>query len=306
MSDNEQAADEPKPDDNKELANTESEESEAVESEEAEESEQARLARYKAEENAVSHDPRVETFDPKAIAESMSDEETLRLITFVQEEIKKAKRGIATSYGFGIVMILILAGYMSFALYQLNTALEPTMLAGLIGNTAEEATPDLVEQLETLLVESADDQAELLGRQITERVPEVFALARESIDATHTEYLPALSAEFSSALEEYIHANSDELKAFADSHTDEEFASYFVDSMMEELELRLDEWMQINFEGRDLDFVQENIRVSLLAMDETVTELLETEPENLTYRQHLQRRVLARLYLTAMQADRAE
>ncbi|MGF1451013.1 MAG: hypothetical protein ACFB21_02930 [Opitutales bacterium] len=252
---------------------------------------------------------KAEALDPKAIAEGLSTEQTTRLVTFLQDEIKKAKRGVTMTYSFGLIVCLILGGYMAWALYNLNqTVLDPEQLAMFIGDSAEEQVPGLVSELENYLIDTADDQAEELSNRFLELAPQIFAAARNQIDATYQEDLPLISAEFSTIIREYLRENEEALKAFAEANSNEEFAEFFISELMAELETQLNAWMAEEFEGRDLSYVQENIRLAMMAMNEKLEELIEKPVEELTRQERMQRRILAHLYLTAVKAaaeDRA-
>ncbi|WOO43064.1 hypothetical protein [Rubellicoccus peritrichatus] len=236
----------------------------------------------------------------------MSEDENQKLIEFVEEQTKKAQRGVKTTYVLGIIAAVLIGGYLSFILYMERTFLNPQNLAYLIRLETEAAMPQLIRDTEDALVEKARSGAQSLSDEFIELVPRIAAAGKEQIDIAYQEQIPFLSEEFSLIVEEYIDQNGEELAAFAEEHSSQEFANYFTAEMMDELHRQLDTRMAQEYEGRGVAYFKENIVDAMVAMDYTVSDLLTKNPEDMNRRERLQRRLLARLVTSAIDSSDLE
>lgn len=232
----------------------------------------------------------------------MSEDENQKLIAFVEEQANKARRGVTTTYLLGIVAAVIIGGYLSFILYMEQTFLNPQNLAYLIRLEAEAGMPQLIRDTEDAIVEKARSGAQSLSDEFIELVPRINAAGKEQIDIAHKEQIPFLSDEFSLIVEEYINLNGEELATFAEAHSSQEFANHFTKEMMAELHRQLDARMAEEYGGRGVAYFKENIMDAIVAMDYTVSDLLTKDPNDMNRRERLQRRLLARLVTSAIEA----
>lgn len=229
-----------------------------------------------------------------------------RLIDFLNEETIRTRRGVSMTYSLGIVASILVAGYMFFILKFVNEAIEPRTLAGFVGMQAEETLPKVIENTEQALVGQANELAEQTSRDFIRLVPKFREQGVDFMDRALNEGIPYLSTEFSTIISDYIDANADELKEFADSHSNDEFATFFTEELVAELTKQLDQHLALQFDGRSIDYFHDNLTLSLMAMDQTLNELLNANPEDLDRRQRLQRRLLARLFHSAVAASESQ
>jgi predicted lipid-binding transport protein (Tim44 family) len=225
-----------------------------------------------------------------------------RYEAFLRDEIKRAKRGVAVTYTLGLIAAVLIIASMGLSLYSIREALEPRMLAGLIALRAEEEIPKMIEQAETALIDKAHDMSEEMDSRFKSLVPRFSQAGRDYIDQSYQEALPHLSEEFSVLIASSIDQNADQLREFAQAHDNEAFAAHFTDSVMDEFTQQLDQHFAMQYEGRDIAYFHENLTYSLLAMDETLTEILSADPAELDRRQQLQRRLLSHLFSAATEA----
>ncbi|MEM9227184.1 MAG: hypothetical protein AAGA45_04370, partial [Verrucomicrobiota bacterium] len=191
---------------------------------------------------------------------------------------------------------------MAFILYMIQFTMEPKNLAIFIGNQIEDNGPQMIRNAETAMSDRAVDVAEGFSDRFIALVPEIAEAGREQITLLHTDLLPYISDEFSFMVTEYIDMNADELKAFAEANSSEDFALYFTESMMEELTEQLDARMLQNY-GKGLEYMDVNILDSLRSINMTVSHLADAKPGELNEREQLQRKILARLVNSVVEAN---
>lgn len=231
------------------------------------------------------------------------DKEKEALIAFVNEEIKRTRRGVSLTYTYGIVASVIIAIYMGWVLMQINTALEPSMLSGLTAEFAKDNIPQFIEESKNSLLERAPKDADNISKQFLNLVPQYREEGEQLLDRTHQEMVPFISQEMQTYIKTYVDTNADALKQFAEENENEGYAAVFVESMIEELDTQLNRHLALEYEGRSLDYFHENLTLSLLAMDETLDELVNADVADMDRRQLLRRRLLARLFVSALDAS---
>ncbi len=229
----------------------------------------------------------------------MSEKETEQLTAFIAEEARKARKATTSTYIFGLIAACIIGAYMGFILHMEKTFLQPDNLAYLMRLEAEAALPGIIRDTENAIVESAANGTQRLSDEFISLVPRMTAAGMEQIDLTYTEQIPFISTELSAIVEEYIHLHGPELASFANEHTSQEFATYFTEEMMAEFHRQLDQQLKDSYEGRDLAYFKENLTDSIIAMNQTVDELVAQHPDTMDRRTRLQRRLLARLVAMA-------
>lgn len=230
-------------------------------------------------------------------------EEAEALKQFLREETSRTRRGVTVTYTIGICVGALLTFYMFFIINSFKATLDADQIAEIIATEVEYYVPEFVREVETDLAAQAEPLADSLSQEFLALVPQFAAEGKAQIDRTHEEMIPFLSEEFSAIVSDYIDANGAALQALAEDHSNEEFASYFTEAMLEELEIQLNRHLQDSYEGRDLSYFQENLTLGLQAMDAKLTELLEADPKDLDRRELLQRKLLARLFMSALEAS---
>lgn len=230
----------------------------------------------------------------------MSDNETEDLKRFIKEETESARKNTRTTYILGTIAAVLIGGYLGFILHMEKTFLNPDNLAYLIRIQAESAIPGLILKTENALVEQAEEGSQQLSDKFLELVPQITATGMEQIDLAYTEQIPYLSEEFSKIVADYIHLHGPELAAFAKENTSQEFADHFTREMMAEFNRQLDVHLADNYEGRSLAYFKENMTHSIVAMNQTVEEMIEQNPEDMDRKARLQRRLLAGLVTLAL------
>jgi len=233
----------------------------------------------------------------------MSDEK--KLIDFMRAEIARTRKGVGQTYLFGIIAAVLVAGYMTFILVMVKQATDGSFLATAVRVQVEEAVPDMIKSGELALAEKASTTANRISHEFMALVPRLINTGKQKIDLAYEDQIPYLSEEFSDMVKSYIKANEAELKEFAAQHDSEEFAKEFTRQMMDEFAVQIDARMKDATGGEGLSYFNESLLQSLIAMDTTLDELINTPEAQLTQRQRLQRRILARmvLHVTAQMPD---
>jgi len=226
----------------------------------------------------------------------MSDDKKLE--DFMRSEIERTRKGIGTTYIFGGIVAILIALYMTFILNMLKEATNGQFLAIAVRQQIEAAAPEMISSGEEALAAEAAVLANNLSNRFLEIIPELAQTGKESIDATYSEVIPYVADEVSAIVRDYIRFNEAEIREFADSHSIEQFAREFTRQVMDEFATQMDKRMKETTGGEGLAYFNDNLLVSLQAMDGTLEELLETPADQLTRRERLQRRILARLVTT--------
>ncbi|GHB99185.1 hypothetical protein [Cerasicoccus arenae] len=225
----------------------------------------------------------------------MSDEK--KLIDFMREEIARTRKGVGHTYLFGIIAAVLVAGYMAFILSMVKQATDGEFLAIAVRQQVEQAVPDMIHSGEMTLAKNASISANKVSNRFKQLVPKFAATGKEKIDMSYQDQIPYLSEEFNDMVRLYIKSNEVELREFANQHDSQEFAEEFTRQMMAEFALQIDIRMKDATGGNGLNYFNENLLQSLVAMDTTLGELLNKPEDQLTQRERLQRRILARMVL---------
>ncbi len=225
----------------------------------------------------------------------MSDER--KLIDFMRAEIARTRKGVGQTYLFGIIAAVLVAGYMTFILVMVKQATNGEFLAIAVRNQVEEAVPDMIRSGEVALAKKAEISANKVSNEFKRLVPRFAQTGKEKIDMAYKDQIPYLSEDFATRMKEYIAAHQEALKEFADQHDSEEFADEFTRQMMDELAKQMDVAVKETTGGEGLSYFNSNLLQGLVAMDTTLQELISKQESELTQRERLQRRILARMVL---------
>ncbi|MEO0794174.1 MAG: hypothetical protein AAFX93_03375 [Verrucomicrobiota bacterium] len=235
----------------------------------------------------------------------MSDADQ-KLIDFMRSEIARTRKGVSQTYLLGIIVAVLVAGYMTFILSMVRQATDGQFLASAVRMQVEAAVPEMIDSGEQALAQKATGMAETMSRRFMEGVPKLVNQGKAQIDETHEVIIPYLSNEFSEVVRLYVLSNQEELTAFADQHNSQEFATEFTDQMMTEFAVQIDARMSDATDGEGLAYFNENLLTSLVAMDTKLDELVSKPVDELTQRERLQRRILARLVSSVTSHENAQ
>lgn len=225
----------------------------------------------------------------------MSEEK--KLIDFMRAEISRTRNGVGQTYLYGTIAAVLVAAYMTFILVMVKEATNGTFLAAAVRVQVEEAVPEMIRSGEFALADKAKLTANRVSNEFKRLVPRFIETGKEKIDMAYEDQIPYLSEEFQDMVKSYIQSHRTELAEFADQHDSEEFAEEFTRQMMAEFALQIDARMKEATGGDGLAYFNENLLQSLVAMDTTLDELVNTPEADLSQRQRLQRRILARMVL---------
>lgn len=238
----------------------------------------------------------------------LSQQEQEQLMRFMRGQVTSLRKSVRNIWIVATVLILFMVGYMSFIYNALlndlvREALNPTALATDTTALIENNYLTFIEETDQLLRDQAYDVVNELALQFEEGVPAFRLAAEDAIVASYSEALPALSDEMELLLREYVRLNQATIEELIDTQEPEVAAREFADAALDNFATELDRKMRAEFEGRGLGYVADNVRTTILSMDQTLTELLSTPPEEMTRRQELQRRLLARMTATVTGLD---
>lgn len=223
--------------------------------------------------------------------------EDKKLIDFMRAEIARTRKGVGQTYLYGIIAAVLVSGYMAFILAMVKEATDGEFLAIAVRQQIEDAVPKMIQSGELALAEKASTTANKTSNRFMNLVPRLAETGKEKIDMSYEDHIPYLSEEFADMTRSFVLSNQQELTEFADQHNSKEFAEAFTDQMMGEFATQIDVRMKETTGGEGLSYFNENLLQSLVAMDTTLQELLAKSEEELTQRERLQRRILARMVL---------
>lgn len=213
--------------------------------------------------------------------------------SFLEIEIVRIKKRTQTTYIATAVILLFLIGYLSLILTMVKTFTQPENAAFLVADNVRANFPAFMDSTEELLAARSVSLAEGLSQRFLSTVPRLREEAQKQMDLTHTERIPLISEEFQEILTQYIRENEASIQLLAEQGSNQALAENFVNGVMQDFNEYLNEAMSEHFEGRDLGYMKEHSLFALQAMDQHLTELLESDPAELDRSQQLQKKILA-------------
>ena len=213
--------------------------------------------------------------------------------TFVKEEIEKIEKETKFIWGSGVLIMVLVIGYLFFLFQMTAFITKPENAAILVANSVKDNLPEFLDQTEQTLTHRAPIIARETSDTFLEMIPRLREAAETQIDFTHKEMIPQLSWEFQQILSNYIRDHEKEIRTFAAQDHRGDFPKNFVEELMGQFGQYLDQEMSEKYGGRDMDYLKENSLLALQAMNEFLVDLKETPSSGLERKERLQRKILA-------------
>ncbi|MCC5788901.1 MAG: hypothetical protein JJT75_04655 [Opitutales bacterium] len=222
---------------------------------------------------------------------------------FLSAEVERLHRSTKRAYTVGVIIALLMTGYLGFIYTSFSRMLDPEELSPIVLNQGQMLAENLINTYSEDLKEYAPALADETSRRITEDlIPAVGLFARDQINTVHVEAIPYIDQEVASFFETYFAANQEELRLLSEL-AEHDGAEVFVRTMIAEFATQVDSVMEASSpDAMTLGEWEEGLEVTLLAADETLANLLAKEPEEMTRKERLQSQILANL--TALLLER--
>lgn len=212
---------------------------------------------------------------------------------FLNEEIDRNKKTIRTTWIVGVIVVLLVACYMSGTVILVRSMLEPMTAARMIGEQIELNLPLVLGETETALRSQGPVLASMLSRSVMDALPAVRREGERQIDLSYQEMLPLMREEMRSTLRTYINDHREEITDYYETHKSSEFPKFFIDEVVSDLTGSISRQLrQDDSGGRDLVHVRAASLNALKEVNEELSRLLEMKPEQMTRSERLQRRLI--------------
>ena len=212
--------------------------------------------------------------------------------SFIEQETARMKKAARTTWIAGAIILVLLFAYFSFILTMVKAFTKPENAAFLVADSIKTNFPSFIETTEELMAERSIYLANDLSSAFIDSVPQLREEAEAQIEYTYTDMIPHVSKELQSILNDYIRENEEEIRLLAEQDTSAEFTDAFITELMGLFSEYMNEYMSEGFEGRDLQFVQENSLIGLQSMNTYLDELISMPASEMTRIQALQKQLL--------------
>ncbi|MDA0991338.1 MAG: hypothetical protein O3A51_11380 [Verrucomicrobia bacterium] len=214
------------------------------------------------------------------------------LLTFLKQEIEIQEKRNRQMMTWGLVMLALIGGYMTFIGHFIRTSvLHPKHAAEWVAYMTEENVPVLLAETERTLVEQAPAVADQVMRGALAVPGYIGDEARRQIDLVVTEMLPLLEVEMALALREYFEAHADDAAEFYAHSQDPEFVQAFVDQIATDVVVSLDAEMRKDG-GLGVQHMVTMSRDALQAIDQQLGHLANTDDVALNREDQLHKRLV--------------
>ena len=208
---------------------------------------------------------------------------------FPAEQVEKNKALTEKVWKWGGLGLLVLAIYLSAMVSSIKNVLFDTEgIATIVASEIDTSLPNHFATFETGLIESAPENTKSLVSNITKLLPELSSVAKEKINSV-VDIMPVFKEELNETIKVYFAENQEDMKSFVETHSEEEFANYFMDDLLATVSLSIDE--KLKSEG-GLESVKSLSLDRLIKLNSHLGYLAEKNRFELTEQEQLQRRAI--------------
>lgn len=240
----------------------------------------------RSEEKVVSSEVRPQAEMPLVDGAGMTES---FLIAETQRNFDMAKK----TWRYGFVAVGILSVYFIVLLSSIrSTIFDTDGIAAIIANEVDERVPLQIKNFETTMIAQAPDSANEVVELIMEYIPRVREEGQNAIEEVYSS-IPFLSEEISSTIRVYMSENRTELKEFAETHSEQEFAMFLMNDIFSHVVADLDAKLKKNGEAHGWDAVKSVALHRIVALNNYLEKLANTGRYELNDNEQLQRRTIA-------------
>lgn len=198
-----------------------------------------------------------------------------QLREFLQHETKQQKERNQRSIVLSVMIVLLIAVYMSFITYSMSTNfLNPKSAAQWLGYVAEENLPEYMDNTRHELTLQAPMVAEELMSDVILAMPAYLSeRARDQIDSVVNEQLPFIQQTMPDILSTRLAEAFSESDPLAQIQKDPAFAKVFIDQFVGDSTARIEDALR----QRDMHGVSKDMSLSLAALGSINGHLAQSE-----------------------------
>jgi len=223
------------------------------------------------------------------------------LVSYLEEEVKRLKKVARKTFIAGSILVVALMLYLGVMLITYEKLiLNPDYIAALVIGNSQQTLFHMSDEVAKSLTDNAPKFADNVSQSALRMLPDFRLQAEKEIELAYKEKIPSLNNGLSSMMKDFVERNADSLREYAQKHTGDEFAEYFMETVMDDVKKEIDQTLKPVSQGGGLDFFTENMTVTMDAMNDRVDDLLKQDISKMSRRDRLQRKLLAVLAANAL------
>lgn len=246
------------------------------------------------EHKEVIQDNKVESFsvEPKLKnTEPLVDNAKLTdafLVAETERNIEIAKK----TWRWGSVAVVVLAIYFTTLISSVRSVVfDADGIAAILSSELDKKLPEQLGMLEGALIAQAPSNARNLVSEITKVLPRVRVEGQNAIEEVSNS-IPLLGEEVTSAIKAYVADNREAIQDFAKTHSEQEFANYFMSDLFAHVILDVDTKLKQAGEPGGWNAVKAVSLKRLVALNNYLERLANTGRFDLSEEEQLQRRTI--------------
>lgn len=233
----------------------------------------------------VAVDPNVEATQPLIGRLEMTE-------SFLKAEVERNRLATRQIWQWGSVAVLVLALYFTAILSSVRSVVfDSDGIAAILSNELDKKLPEQLAVLERALISQAPINARTFIQTILGYLPSIREEGQNSIEEI-TSTIPMLGEEVNSTIKAYIADNRESIQEFANTHSEQEFAMFFMDDLFAHVVLDIDNKLKQAGEAEGWNGVKSISLKRLVALNTYLEKLANTGRFDLTEKEQLERRTI--------------
>ncbi len=208
---------------------------------------------------------------------------------FLSKQISDNKVVTEKVWKWGGLALLVLSIYLSAMVSSVeNVFFDTEGIATVVANEIDISLPGHLAAFESDLISTAPENTKSMVSNIAKILPELNSVAKEKINSV-VDIMPVFKTELNDAIKAYFAENQEEMKSFVETHSEQEFANYFMDDLLATVSLSIDD--KLKSEG-GMETVKSLSLSRLVKLNSHLGYLAEKNRYELTEKEKLQRRTI--------------
>jgi uncharacterized protein YicC (UPF0701 family) len=158
--------------------------------------------------------------NPPAQASSIPPLETDVAAKYIADQVQKARVSLHKSRLVGVVLCIVVLGYMTFLVKSLQAYLDPHQAADMANSFISEQVDDKAKDISDQLKDKIPAMIAQIPDYALEKIPEYRQALEDKVEADFTEFAHATSAQFGKHLDDFLKNHVVQIKALLDSAKD--------------------------------------------------------------------------------------
>ena len=212
--------------------------------------------------------------------------------SFLLSEIESNKLIAKKTWTYGAIGVVVLALYFATMLSSVRSVVFDTAgIAAIMTSELDKKLPEQLANIENSLIAQAPQNSSNLVLAILSILPNVRKQGEHVIEEVYSS-IPLMGEEITSAIKAYTADNKESIREFAKTHSEQEFAAYFMDELFANVMLDLDLHIKRQGEARGFGAVKDLSLKRLIALNSYLEKFAKTSRFDLTEKEQLERRAL--------------